>query len=91
VEDQEALEAGTGVGNTANLVKNLVNHLLADGVVATGVVVRGILLASDHLLGVEERAVGTSADLIDDIGLEIAVDGTGNVAALACGNGKKEC
>jgi hypothetical protein len=53
--------------------------------VATGVVVRGILLASDHLLGVEERAVGTSADLIDDIGLEIAVDGTGNVAALACG------
>jgi hypothetical protein len=34
---------------------------------------------------VEEGAVGTSADLIDDIGLEIAVDGTGNVAALACG------
>jgi len=89
VEDQEALETGTGVGNTADLVENLVNHLFADGVVATSVVVGGIFLASDHLLGVEERAVGTSADLINDVRLEIAVDGTGNVAALACGEQRK--
>lgn len=84
VEDEEALETGTGVGHTADLVENLVNHLLTDGVVTTGVVVGSILLASDHLLGVEERAVGTSADLINDIGLEIAVDGARNVAARAC-------
>jgi hypothetical protein len=51
--------------------------------VATGVVVRGILLSTDHLLGVEERAVRAGADLVDDIGLEIGVDGTGNVLALA--------
>ena len=84
VEDQESLETRTGVGHTANLVENLVDHLLTDGVVTTGVVVGSILLASDHLLRVEERTVGTGAGLINDIGLEIAVDGTGNVAAGAC-------
>jgi hypothetical protein len=51
--------------------------------VATGVVVRGILLSADHLLGVEERAVRAGADLVDDIGLEIGVDGTGDIFALA--------
>lgn len=84
VEDEETLETRAVVGNTADLVEDLVNELLSDRVVATGVVVRGILLACDHLLGVEERAVGTGADLIDDIGLEIGVDGTGDVLALAC-------
>lgn len=83
VEDQETLETSAAIGNTANTVQNLVDQLLADGVVATSVVVGGILLASDHLLGVEQRAVGTGADLIDDVGLEIAVDGTGDVLALA--------
>ena len=82
VEDQETLEASTAVGNTTNLVQNLINQLLSDSVVATGIVVGSILLASDHLLGVEETTVGTSANLIDDIGLEITVDSTGNVFAL---------
>ena len=31
----------------------------------------------------EQTAVGTSADLVDDIGLEITVDGAGNVFAVA--------
>lgn len=83
VEDQETLETSAAIGNAADAVQDLVDQLLADGVVATSVVVGGILLAGDHLLGVEQRAVGTSADLIDDIGLEIAVDGTGDVLALA--------
>lgn len=84
VEDQETLETSAVVGNTANLVEDLVDHLLSDSVVTTGVVVRGILTAGDHVLGVEKAAVGTGADLIDDIGLEIAVDGTGDIFALAC-------
>ena len=37
---------------------------LTNGVVTTCVVVGSILLATDHLLGVEELAIGTSADLI---------------------------
>lgn len=83
VEDEETLQAGAVVGDAADLVEDLVDELLSDRVVATGVVVRGILLACDHLLGVEEGAVGTGADLIDDVGLEIGVDGTGDVLALA--------
>ena len=84
VEDEDALETRAVVGDVADLVEDLVNELLADGVVATGVVVRGILLAGDHLLRVEEGAVGAGADLIDDVGLEIAVDGARHVLAVAC-------
>jgi hypothetical protein len=84
VEDEEALEPRAVVRDTPDLVEHLVDELLADGVVATSVVVRGILLAGDHLLGVEEGAVGAGADLVDDIGLEIAVDGARNVLAVAC-------
>lgn len=47
-------------------------------------VVGGILLSGDHLLGVEELPVGTSAHLIDDIGLQVDVDGAGHVLALTC-------
>ena len=37
--------------------------LLPNGVVAPGVVVGGVLLASDQLLGVEELSVGPSPNL----------------------------
>jgi len=83
VEDKETLETRAVVGNVADLVKDLVDELLADGVVATSVVVGSILLASDHLLRVEEGAVGAGADLIDNVGLEIAVDGARHVLAVA--------
>lgn len=84
VEDQEALETGAGVGNTADLVEDTVDELLANGVVATSIVVGGILLASDHVLGVEQASVGAGADLVDDVGLEIAVDCSWDILALAC-------
>lgn len=84
VEDEESLKTNAVVGNTTNLVEDAINELLANRVVTTGIVVGGILLASDHHLGVEKVAVGTGAHFVDDIGLEIAVDGTGNVFALAC-------
>ena len=82
VENEETLETRAVVGNVADLVENLVNQLLSDGIVTTGVVVGSILTSSDHLLWVEKGAVGTGADLIDDVWLEIAVNGTWNVLAL---------
>lgn len=88
VEDEEALETNTVVGNTANLVEDAIDELLADGVVTTSVVVGSILLAGDHHLGVEEVSVSTSSDLIDNVGLEIAVDGTGDVLALTWKRGR---
>lgn len=84
VEDEEALQTRAVVGNAADLIQDLVDELLSDGVVATGVVVGGILLAGDHVLGVEQGAVGAGADLVDDVGLQVGVDGAGDVLALAC-------
>merc|ERR1719164_21007 len=81
VEDHEALETGALVGELADAVEGEVNDLLADGVVTTGEVVGGVLLAGDELLGVEELAVGAGADLIDHGGLEIEEDAAGDVLA----------
>jgi hypothetical protein len=79
VEDEEALETSAVVSKLADAVEAEVDNLLTDGVVTTGEVVGGILLTGDELLGVEELSVGTSADLIDDGGLEIEEDATWDV------------
>jgi hypothetical protein len=84
VENEETLKTSAVVGNTANLIQDRIDQLLSHGVVATGVVVGGILLAGDHQLGVEEGPVGASADFVDDVGLEISVDGSGDIFAIAC-------
>lgn len=83
VENQETLETSTAIGDTADLVQNRVDEFLAHGVMTSCIVVGSILLATDHLLGVEEVAVDTSADLVNDIGFEVNIDGTGNIFALA--------
>ena len=64
MEDEEALQAGALVSQFTDLLLDVIDHFLADGVVTTSVVVGGVLLASDQLLGVEQLAVGASADLI---------------------------
>merc|ERR1719274_477302 len=81
VEDHEALKTGTVVSKLSDAVKDKINNLLANGVVTTGIVVGGILLAGDQLLGVEQLAVGAGADLVDDGGLQVDKDGTGDVLA----------
>jgi len=83
VENQETLKTRAVVGDTADFVQDLVDKLLADGVMTTRIVVGGVLFAGNHLLGVEEVLVCASADFVDDIGLEIAVDGTWDVFAVA--------
>ncbi|KAF4526367.1 hypothetical protein B566_EDAN014105 [Ephemera danica] len=64
VEDEESLKACALVSKLADTVEHQVNDFLANGVVATSVVVGSILLAGDQLLRVEELAVGSSAHLI---------------------------
>jgi len=83
VEDEETLQARALVGDTSKLVQDLINELLSKGGVTTSVVVRCIFLASDHMLGVEEATISASADLIDDVGLKIAVDCSWDIFALA--------
>jgi len=79
VVDEESLQAGTVVGKLSESVQAQVDDFLTDGVVTTGEVVRGILLTRDQLFRVEELTVGTGSDLIDNGGLQIDEDGTGNV------------
>merc|ERR1719192_3236749 len=81
VEDEEALKTGALVGQLADSVQDQVDDLLADGVVAPGVVVGGVLLARYHLLGMEQLAVGSGANLVDDGRFKIDKDSPGNVFA----------
>lgn len=69
--------------DTADAVNDIVNHLLANGVVTTGIVVGSILLAADQQLGVEQLAVVAGADLIDRRGVEIDEERTGDIFAVA--------
>lgn len=78
------METRAVVGNVADLVKHLVDELLANCVMTTSIVVGRILLSSDHLFRMEKTAIGTGADFIDYVGLEITVDGSGNIFAIAC-------
>jgi hypothetical protein len=52
---------------------------LANGVMSTSVVVRGILLPTNDLLRMVELTVGTTTDLITNRGFQIDVNGTWDV------------
>ncbi len=64
MEDEKALKTGALVRELTDPVEDDVDELLADGVVTASVVVGGILLASDQLLGVEQLTVSSSANFI---------------------------
>jgi len=81
VEAKEALKTSAVVRKLANAVKAKVNNLLANGVVATGEVVGGILLSGDQLLRVEELTVSSSADFINDSRLQVKKHAAGHVLA----------
>ena len=84
VEDEETLKTGAVVCHTADLVQDIVNQFLSDGVMASGVVVGGIFLSSDHVLRVEKGTVGTGADFVHYIGFEIGVDCARDEFAITC-------
>jgi len=47
VEDEETLESGTLVGQLPETIQNEIDDLLANGVMATSVVVSGVFFAAD--------------------------------------------
>ena len=81
VEHEEALETGTLVSKLSDSVEAEVDDFLSDGVVASSEVVSGVFLSGNELLGVEELSVGSSPDFVDDSGLEVEEDGSGDVLA----------
>jgi len=83
MENEKSLKTSALIGQLSDAVKHQIDDLLANGVVATSVVIGSIFLASDQLFGVEKRAVSTSADLINDSWLQVDKDGTRDMLARA--------
>jgi hypothetical protein len=79
VEDEEALETSALIGELSDSVEAEIDDFLTNGVMSSGEVVGGIFLTGDELLGMEELSVGTGSDLIDNGGLEIEEDASGDV------------
>lgn len=83
MEDEESLETGALVGQLPDAVEDEVYDFLADGVVASSVVVGGIFLASDKLFRMKKLSVCSGADFVDYGGFQVYEDGPGDVFAGA--------
>jgi hypothetical protein len=83
VEDEEALETVALISDLANAIQGGVEEILANSVVATGVVVGRVLLATDELIGMEELRVSAVAHFVDNRGLKVNHDGTRHILAAA--------
>jgi hypothetical protein len=79
MEDHESLQTSAVVSKLTDAVQYEVHDLLADSVVATGVVVGSILLTRDDLLRMVQLTISSSADLIAHSRLKIDKDTTRNV------------
>jgi hypothetical protein len=71
IEAEEALKTSAVICELADTIENKIHDLLADGVMATSIVVGGVLLARDELLWVVELTIGAGADLVNHGWLEI--------------------
>ena len=79
VEDEETLETSALIGELSDSVEAEINDLTTDGVMSSGEVVGSIFFTGDELLWMEQLSVGSGSDLIDNGGLEIEEDGSGDV------------
>lgn len=69
--------------DATNLFQNIINELLANGVVPSSVVVRRILFPTDQELGMEKLSVWTGSDFVDRGWIEIDENGTGDMFVVA--------
>ena len=74
MEEKKSLKTRTLVGQLPDSVQNQIHDLLANGVVAPGVVVGGVLLAIDQLLRMVELTIGSNSGLVDDSWLQVNKD-----------------
>ncbi|CAN7986689.1 unnamed protein product, partial [Ixodes pacificus] len=83
VEDEETLQARALVCQLPDPVQHQVHNLLANRVVAPGIVVGRILLARDQLLRVEQLPAGAGGQPSsqEDSGLQVHVDSPGYMLA----------
>merc|ERR1719251_189929 len=79
MEKKKSLKSSTLVSQFPDSIQNQIHDLLANGVVAPGVVVGSVLLAIDQLLGMVELTVGSNSGLVDDSGLQVNKDSSWNM------------
>lgn len=79
VHHEKTLEAVATFSDLADALQSDVDVFLANGVVTTSVVVGGIFLALDQVLRVEQVLVSSTAEVVDDVGLQIGEDSTRDV------------
>ena len=70
-EHQKPLQTGTLVREFTDSIRDLVNECPSDGVVSSSVVVGGIFLSRDELLGMEQLAVSARSHLVDDAWFQV--------------------
>jgi hypothetical protein len=75
------LQASAVVRKLADPIKDEVYNLLSDCVVSASKIVRGIFLAGNQLLWMEELTVSPSAHFIDDSRLQVDEDTTRDMLA----------
>merc|ERR1719387_807726 len=83
VENHEPLQTRAIIGELAEAIQHEIDDLFADGVVSAREIVRGVLLAADQLLGVEELTVRARADLVHAGGLQVHEHAARHVLARA--------
>jgi len=71
VEDKESLKSGTVVGKLSDAIQDVVNNLLSDGVMSTGVVIGSIFLSRNDLFGVVKLGVLSGTDFVTNSGFQI--------------------
>merc|ERR1719347_7290 len=81
VEDEESLETSASIGQLPDSVEDEINNFLSDGVVASSVVVSGILLSVDELFRMVKLLVGSNSGLVNHSGLQVNKDSSGDVFA----------
>ena len=79
MEHKETLKTGTLVSKLSDSVKAKINNFFTNGVVTSSKVVCGIFFSRDQLFRVEELSVSSGSNFIDDGGLEIEEDSSGDV------------
>merc|ERR1712223_724253 len=79
MEKKKSLKTSTLVGQLPDSVQNQIHDLLANGVVAPGVVVGGVLLAIDQLLRMVELTIGSNSGLVDDSWLQVNENSSWNM------------
>ena len=83
MEEKESLKSGTLISQLTDTVQDKVDNLLSNGVVTSGVVVGGVLLAIDQLLRMVKLTVGSDTGFIDDGGFEVNKDSSWDVLSTS--------